>query len=72
MKSKCSFLDYLAMLLVVIGALSWGLVGLFDFNFVEFFFGSMPIVVKIIYIVVGIAGVYALFGLLRCKKSCSS
>ncbi len=45
-----------AGLLTVIGAINWGLVGLFDVNLVQKLVGTMPQVEKIIYILIGIAG----------------
>ena len=61
----------IAKILMIIGAINWGLVGLLDLNLVTLIFGSIPILVKIIYILVGLSGVYALFCLLT-KKSCCS
>ena len=60
-------LDYIALILVVIGAVNWGLIGFFDFDLVRMIFGEMTLVSRIIYSVVGIAGLYALsyFGRLR-------
>ncbi|HHV13832.1 MAG TPA: DUF378 domain-containing protein [Clostridiales bacterium] len=60
-------LDYIALILVVIGAVNWGLIGFFDFDLVRAIFGNMTLVSRIIYSVVGIAGLYALsyFGRLR-------
>lgn len=60
-------LDYTALVLVVIGAINWGLVGFFKFDLVAFIFGDMAIVSRIIYAVVGIAGLYllSLFGRIR-------
>ena len=53
-----NFLRYLAYALVLIGALNWGLIGLFDFNLVSFIFDSLSVVIsRIIYSLVGIAGV---------------
>lgn len=49
-----------AMLLLVIGGINWGLVGLFDYNLVTTIFGNWDIVVKVIYILVGLSGLYAL------------
>ena len=45
-------------LLVIIGAVNWGLVGLLGINLVEMIFGAWPIVVRIIYILVGVSAVY--------------
>ena len=49
-------INTIALLLVIIGGLNWGLVGLFNFNLVDFLFGEGSILSKIIYILVGIAG----------------
>ena len=47
-----------AFLLVIVGALNWGLVGLLDFNLVEMLLGSMPMVVQVVYVLVGASAVY--------------
>lgn len=49
--------DVIAAVLVVIGALNWGLVGLLKFNLVAALFGE-SILASIVYVLVGIAGVY--------------
>lgn len=54
------FLDTLALLLVIIGAVNWGLIGFFDFNLVSALFGEMTAFSRIIYSLVGIAGLYSL------------
>ena len=46
-------------ILVLIGALNWGLVGLFDFNLVSFLFGDMTLLARIIYSLVGISAIVA-------------
>lgn len=50
----------IALTLVIIGALNWLLVGLIDFNLVDTLFGVGSILSKIIYIIVGIAGIWSL------------
>lgn len=62
MGSKC--LDYTALTLVIIGAVNWGLIGFFGFDLVAFLFGNMTWLSRIIYGIVGIAGLYelSLFG----------
>ena len=45
-----------ALVLTVIGALNWGMIGLFNFDLVATIFGSMTIVTRTIYTLVGIAG----------------
>ena len=44
--------------LVVVGALNWGLIGLFNFNLVNVIFGSMPQLEQLTYILVGVSAVY--------------
>lgn len=61
------FFDWIALLLVIIGGLNWGLVGFFGFNLVEAIFGNMTTVIRVIYAVVGLASVYILF---ICAKLC--
>ncbi|MBQ2891825.1 MAG: DUF378 domain-containing protein [Bacilli bacterium] len=48
----------ICLVLVIIGALNWGLIGLFDFNLVSFIFDSLSVVIsRIIYSLVGVAGI---------------
>ena len=47
-------------LLLVVGGLSWLLVGIADINLVEMIFGSMPLVVKVVYVLVGLSAIYEL------------
>lgn len=54
-KSKCLGVK-ICWLLVVIGALNWGLVGIFDWNLVTAIFGSVSWLERLIYILVGIGG----------------
>ena len=54
-------LNYIALILVVIGALNWALVGLFKFDLVGAMFGGMTSMLsRIIFTLVGIAGLWAL------------
>lgn len=43
--------------LTIIGAINWGLIGLLDFNLVATIFGSGSLLEKIVYILVGLAGI---------------
>ena len=60
-------IDYIALILVIIGAINWGLIGFLGFDLVRVIFGDMTSVSRIIYAVIGICGLYALsfFGRLR-------
>lgn len=53
-------INWIALTLVVIGALNWLLIGLIDFNLVDTLFGAGSILSKIVYIIVGIAGIWSL------------
>ena len=57
---KYNWLDLISLILIVIGALNWGLIGLFNFDLVAALFGTMSMISRIVYSLVGIAGLYAL------------
>ena len=48
----------IAMILVIVGALNWLLVGVFAFDLVAFVFGTMSVVSRIVYAAVGLAGLW--------------
>lgn len=54
-------LHQLSYVLVWVGAINWGLVGLVNYNVVDALLGGWPALVKLIYVLVGAAGVYLLF-----------
>lgn len=56
-------LDIVAAVLLVVGGLNWGLVGIFRFDLVAAIFGSMSILSRIIYTLIGVATVYEAAGL---------
>jgi uncharacterized membrane protein YuzA (DUF378 family) len=58
-------LNLLTLILVIVGAVNWGLVGLFDFNLVAAIFGQGSALSRLIYTLVGISGVYQLIPLFR-------
>ena len=53
-------LHIITFLLVVVAALNWGLVGLFDFNLVTALFGGLPAFERLVYILVGLSAVYTI------------
>lgn len=62
-------MDRLAILLMIIGAINWGLIGLFQFDLVAYLFGGpASIVSRIIYTIVGVAGIYSISLLFRERK----
>lgn len=58
-------IDKLALLLVIVGALNWAGIGLFSFNAVAFLFGHWSLLTRIIYTVVGLAGLWCVTLLFR-------
>lgn len=59
------FLDGSALAIAIIGAVNWGLIGLFRFDLVAFLFGEMSWISRIVYILVGISGLYLLTFFMR-------
>ena len=53
-------LDYTALTLVIIGAINWGLIGLFRLDLVSLLFGNMTWLSRVVYTLVGISGMYLL------------
>lgn len=45
------------LVLAIIGCINWGLVGIFNFNLVEFLFGNATILTRIVYALVAISGI---------------
>lgn len=45
------------LVVTIVGALNWGLIGIFDFNLVTTIFGDMTAITKIVYILVGLTGI---------------
>lgn len=59
-------MDMLAWILSIIGSLNWGLIGLFQFDLVAWIFGGQSALVsRIIYAVVGLAGLWCITTLFR-------
>lgn len=57
---KLNTLDWIAIILVVVGGLNWGLVGIFGFDLVAAIFGDATLISRIAYVFVGISAVYVL------------
>ena len=52
--------DRIALILIIIGAINWGLIGIFKFNLVELIFGNMTFLARTIYTLVGISGLWGI------------
>ncbi len=65
-------MDTLSLILLIIGSLNWGLVGIFQFDLVAAIFGGMSgVVSRIIYTVVGLAGLWGITMLFRRRNKAS-
>ena len=64
------YCDNISLALVIIGALNWLLIGVFRFDLVAFLFGNMTLLSRIVYILVGLCGLYliTLFGRINDNK----
>jgi hypothetical protein len=56
--NKLNALDWIALVLVIVGGLNWGLVGAFNFDLVATLFGDMSALSRIVYILVGLSAIY--------------
>jgi uncharacterized membrane protein YuzA (DUF378 family) len=60
-RSEMNALDWIAMVLLIVGGLNWGLVGLADFNLVAALFGDGSALSRIVYILVGLSALWCLY-----------
>lgn len=58
---KFNAIDWLALVLVIVGGLNWGLIGSFDFNLVDAIFGEGSALSRVVYVLVGLSAVYMIF-----------
>lgn len=63
-------MDTLALILSIIGSINWGLVGIFQFDLVAWIFGGQDAILsRIIYTVVGLAGLWCITMLFRRNRA---
>ncbi len=53
-------IDKIALLLMIIGAINWGLIAIFDFDLVETLFGTMTVLARVVYGLVGLSGLWGI------------
>ena len=53
-------IDKIALVLIIIGAINWGLIGFFKFDLVAGIFGQMSVLSRIVYALVGISGLWGI------------
>lgn len=64
-----SAIDWIAMVLLIVGGLNWGLVGLFQFDLVAAIFGEMSLLSRIVYIAVGLSALWSLYTAAKLSRS---
>ena len=60
-RAKMNALDWVAMVLLIVGGLNWGLVGLFNYDLVAALFGTQSPLARIVYVLVGLAALYSVY-----------
>lgn len=65
---KLNLVDSIAVILVVIGGLNWGLVGLANFDLVATLFGAMSVLSRVVYVLVGLSAVYVAVIAMKLEK----
>ena len=60
---KMNALDWVSMVLLIIGGLNWGLVGLFGLDVVATILGDSSLLARVAYGLVGLAALYSIFGI---------
>ena len=63
-------MDRLALVLSIIGSLNWGLIGFFGFDLVAALFGDMSGFSRVVYALVGLAGLYSILFYKRLTMDC--
>jgi len=67
-KAKMSELDWAAWVFVILGAINWGLVGIAKLDVVQIVFGTSPVLLEIVYLSIGLSGLYWLYKMVTDKK----
>ena len=68
-RSTMSAIDWIAMVLLIVGGINWGLVGLFDFNLVAAIFGEMSALSRLVYVLVGLSALWCLYTATKLGRS---
>ena len=60
-RAKMNALDWIAMVLMIVGGLNWGLVGLINYDIVAALFGTQSPFSRVVYVLVGLAALYSIY-----------
>lgn len=69
---RLTAIDWIAMTLLIVGGINWGLVGLFSFDLVATVFGPMSGLTRVVYTLVGLSAVYCIFTSMKMSGRTSS
>jgi len=67
MANKMNPLSWIAIGLLIIGGINWGLIGGFEYNLVESLLGQWEMVVRVVYGLVGVSAIFSIFALLKLR-----
>lgn len=59
--SRMTAVDWIAMVLLIVGGINWGLIGLLNFNLVTAIFGEITAITRVVYILVGLSALYSIY-----------
>lgn len=65
MVKKMKAIDWIAIVLLIVGGINWGFVAWFNLDLVQAILGSYPTIVKLIYTTVAVAGIYSLWFVIK-------
>jgi len=65
MAKKMKPLDIVVIVFLIVGGLNWGLVGIANFDLVEFLTGSLTWLARVIYSLVGVSALYSIFSFIK-------
>ena len=63
--NEITWVDRIALILIIVGALNWGLIGLFQFDLVAWLFGAGSLLSRVVYTLVGVGGIWSFSLLFR-------
>lgn len=70
--NKMSALGWIAMALLIVGGINWGLVGFFGFDLVAAIFGPMSVISRIVYALVGLSALYSIYSCVALSRGTKS
>lgn len=65
MMEKLNGLDWVSLVLVLVGGLNWGLVGLMGFDLVAYILGMDSVLSQVVYVLVGVSALYWVYKVLK-------